>query len=71
MKGMKKCTFGLIGLVLLGVAATTVASKVRDKKSQRRLSQAADEGYEIAHDIIYPSNHRAKKRKNLRYGPVY
>ncbi|MCH5599868.1 hypothetical protein [Niabella ginsengisoli] len=67
---MKKCTFGLIGLMILGVAATTVACKVRDKKSQRRLFQASEEGYEIAHDIIYPDNHSSKRRK-LRYGPVY
>ena len=67
---MKKCTLGLIGLVLIGIAATTVTCKVRDKKAQRRLSQAADEGYETAHDIIYPDNHPSK-RKKLRYGPVY
>ncbi|WP_346235935.1 hypothetical protein ABDK00_018015 [Niabella insulamsoli] len=67
---MKKCTLGLIGLMVIGVAATTVACKVRQKKSMRRLSQAAEEGYETAHDIIYPNTARSKRNK-LRYGPVY
>lgn len=70
---MKKSTYSLIGLVLLGVAATTVTGvmcKVRNKRLQRRLIDAANEGYETAHDIIYPDNY-SRNDKKLRYGPVF
>ncbi len=71
--GMKKSTYSLIGLVLLGVAATTVTGvmcKVRNKRLQRRLINAANEGYETAHDIIYPDSYSSNDKK-LRYGPVF
>ncbi|ULT44811.1 hypothetical protein KRR40_16705 [Niabella defluvii] len=44
--------------------------KVRNKRLQRRLMDAANEGYETAHDIIYPDNY-SRNDKKLRYGPVF
>lgn len=70
---MKKSTYSLLGLVLLGVAASAVTGvlcKARHKKVQRRLLDAANEGYETAHDIIFPDNYSSNGKK-LRYGPVF
>lgn len=72
---MKK-TYSVLGLVLLGVAVTAVAGalcniKVQKRKSHHRLSAVSDEGYEIAHDIIYPDKYASQKDKRLRYGPVF
>lgn len=67
-------TYRLIGFVLLGVAAsaaTGVICKVRRKNAMRRLLDAANEGYETAHDIIYPAHKSSRADKNLRYGPIY
>lgn len=73
---MKK-TYSVIGLALLGIAVTAVAGvlcnniKVKKRKSHHRLSAVSDEGYEIAHDIIYPDKYASQKDKRLRYGPVF
>ena len=70
---MKKSTYSLIGLVLLGVAATSIAGavcKARNNRLLRRLEKAANEGYETAHDIIYPNDYSTKDKK-LHYGPVF
>jgi len=70
---MKK-TYSVIGLVLLGVAVTTVAGalcEVRKRRSHHRLSAVSNEGYETAHDIIYPDKYASQKDKKLRYGPVF
>jgi len=59
---------------LLGIAATAVTGailEVRRRRSLRRLLNAANEGYETAHDIIYPRKNKSSGDKNLRYGPVY
>lgn len=64
----------LTGLVVVGVAtavATVIASKVAKKnkaKKYKRLDEIADEGYETAHDILFPG--KRKEKRELRYGPV-
>lgn len=68
---MKK-KYSVIGLVLFGVAVTAIMGAVCESRKRRhhsRLSDVADEGYETAHDIIYPDSSR--KSKKLRYGPVF
>lgn len=71
---MKK-TNRIIGLVILGLAATAVTGivcEVRKRKALGRLSEAsANEGYELAPDIIYPDKYASKRHKKLRYGPVF
>ena len=64
---MKIKTSTLVGLAALGlvVAATYLANK---KGKKIRLTQIADEGYETAHDMLYPNSF--KGAKELRYGPV-
>ena len=58
--------------ILLGVAAVAVAGLVvyaaNRKKTHRMLEQIADEGYETAHDVLFPDNE--KRNKKLQYGPV-
>lgn len=67
MKKMKTNKF------LLGVAAAAAigfivyALKSRHRTSLRQ-AQVADEGYETAHDILFP-NQKGRSRK-LHFGPV-
>lgn len=58
--------------ILAGAALVTAAAILMAKKSRSRtgeiLREISDEGYETAHDILYPGQNR--REKNLRYGPV-
>lgn len=64
---MKIKTSTIVGLAALGVvvAAFVLANK---KGRKNRLTQIADEGYETAHDMLYPNSFKGSKE--LRYGPV-
>ena len=64
---MKKITQALLMVtsVALTFSAIMLASSMLRRKN--RLIKIADEGYETAHDILYPS--RADKYK-LHFGPV-
>ena len=57
---------------MLGIAAITalgIAFMIGIKNSKKiNLDQIADEGYETAHDILYPK--QFSREKNLQYGPV-
>ena len=57
---------------MLGIAAITalgIAFMIGIKKSKKiNLDQIADEGYETAHDILYPK--QFSREKKLQYGPV-
>lgn len=58
--------------ILLGIAAVattgTLIYLTRYYNTHRRLMHISNEGYETAHDILYPKKYnRAKK---LHYGPV-
>ena len=37
----------------------------------KRLLETSNEGYETAHDIIYPEKGNYRRTKKLRYGPIY
>ena len=58
--------------VLFGAAAIAVAGLViyasNRKKTDHMLKQIADEGYETAHDVLFPD--KEKRNKKLQYGPV-
>jgi hypothetical protein len=62
--------------VILAVAATAIAATVtgmvihavQRKNKNRRLSRVSDEGYETAHDVLFPT--RNKRRKSF-YGQEY
>jgi hypothetical protein len=58
--------------LLLGVASVALVAFVvyasKKMNTQRKLRKASDEGYETAHDILYPSKTIAAKK--LRFGPI-
>jgi len=58
--------------ILLGAALVAVVGMViyaiRRKNTRKMLDQIADEGYETAHDVLYPN--KDKRDKRLQYGPV-
>ena len=41
---------------------------VRSINTREMLNTVSEEGYETAHDILYPKY--SKRGKNLKYGPV-
>ncbi len=54
---------------VLAVSAVGLVFYALSKKKHRgKLNRIADEGYEIAHDILFPD--RDVKEKKLHYGPV-
>ena len=61
--------------IILGIAAAAIitalvvnSEKKRKKKASKRLIEIADEGYETAHDILFPRKN--KEFSKLKYGPV-
>lgn len=64
---MKFKTKTILGLAAL--TAITLIVYLKQKEATRiKLAQLAEEEYETAHDIMYPS--RYIRSKDLRYGPV-
>lgn len=64
MKITTKTMLGIATITALGIAFI-----LGTKKSKKvNLDQIADEGYETAHDILYPK--QFSREKKLRYGPV-
>ncbi|MEJ7626822.1 MAG: hypothetical protein WKF35_08165 [Ferruginibacter sp.] len=56
-------------LSLSAIAATgTLIYLTRSCNTRRRLTHISNEGYETAHDILYPT--RYNRAKKLHYGPV-
>jgi hypothetical protein len=64
---INKLALGILAGAAL-VTASMILAKNRKKRMCMMLSEVADEGYETAHDILYPG--KSKKEKHLRYGPV-
>lgn len=64
MKNSTKALWGLLAVSAVGIVFYALSKK----KHRRKLSRIADEGYEIAHDILFPEGD-VKERK-LHYGPV-
>ena len=64
---MKTSTKILLGLT--AVAATgTLIFITRSVNTCRELTHISDEGYETAHDILYPKKYN--RGRKLHYGPV-
>ncbi len=60
--------------ILLAFAAATLAGVVIYMARHRRktcdeLNQVANEGYETAHDVLFPGRPK-KRRQRVHYGPV-
>ena len=64
MKNTSKIT---LGLAAIGAAAIVIYI-VRRINIKRMLVQVSDEGYETAHDILFPGKSNAGNES--RYGPV-
>ena len=59
----------IIGLGIALLAVTVIAGYVKKcANTKHMLNQISDEGYETAHDILFPANRF--KSKKLQYGPV-
>ncbi|MBS1742871.1 MAG: hypothetical protein JST81_07505 [Bacteroidetes bacterium] len=62
--------------ILIGLTAVAVAGIIiyRNRKQMNengeldRLKRVSDEGYETAHDVLFPK--RRDKKSGLRFGPV-
>lgn len=70
---MKKA-FRLIGFFSLGFSVATITGvicEVRRRNNMRMLLKAANEGYEVAPDIIYPDSYDVWRKNNLKYGPIH
>ena len=58
-----------IALATAIITAIVVVIKVtKNNNTERQLTRIADEGYETAHDILYPR--RDIFYRKLQYGPV-
>ena len=64
MKTSNKILFGLSAVVLAGIIVVLAKRRV----SNKILSNISDEGYETAHDVLYPEG--KKKFRKLHFGPV-
>jgi len=63
-------SFAKIALVLAAftTVAVVVAYRARKETCTDMLSEVSEEGYETAHDILFPRNRGGGSR--LHYGPV-
>lgn len=68
MKIKKSTVLGLAAITAIGIAVYISRKQTRNHNDKIRLAQIADEGYEVANDILYPNKRTGAK--NLRYGPV-
>jgi hypothetical protein len=64
MKHSQKIAFSLAFVAAAGI----VGYLINWSKTKRMLNRIADEGYETAHDILFPG--KIVQAKNLHYGPV-
>jgi hypothetical protein len=57
-------------LLAVGLAAATglVIYAVRRYQADQRKAKVADEGYETAHDILFPQTRHGRRKQH--YGPV-
>ncbi len=62
-----KTSITLISLVFFGFITLLLLRK-RNEEGQEMIRQVSDEGYETAHDILYPG--KKHRSRHLRYGPV-
>lgn len=65
---MKKSTSILLATTVVTVGIALFLLSKKSKCSPMDTSKIADEGYETAHDILYPS--KRNKPKDVHYGPV-
>lgn len=64
MKTSTKITLGMAAIAVTGALIYVT----RSYNTRKRLLHIANEGYETAHDILYPSQYN--RGRKLQYGPV-
>ena len=64
MKASTKISLGVAALALTGALIYVT----RSYNTRKRLLHISNEGYETAHDILYPRQYNRGRR--LQYGPV-
>ena len=65
---MKRSNRVLLAAIGLAAATGIVIYMVRRHQTNGRFAKVAEEGYETAHDILYPD--KRNRRKKVHYGPV-
>ena len=65
---MKKSERIIFATTAFVVAGLFIYAASRHKKTRRMLEEIADEGYETAHDVLYPD--KSRRSSKLQYGPV-
>ena len=63
-----KTTDKILVAVAAGFLAGLAVYMVRRSEEKRMLDKVAAEGYETAHDVLFP--HKSQIGKKLHYGPV-
>lgn len=63
----------LAGYTMVGIAAAAATGVIcelsRRNKIMKKLLMVSNEGYETAHDIIFPHKEDEKQPEDLKYGP--
>lgn len=65
---MKKQNKIFLGTVAAAALTGALVYSFTKCNSYKRLKHVANEGYETAHDILYPE--RNHKKRKLKFGPV-
>ena len=70
--GLKNCTMKRDTKIVLGLAAIAtvalIAYGAKNRSRRRMLTKVSDEGYETAHDVLFPQ--RSTVGKKLHLGPI-
>lgn len=64
MKAKNKLLVSVAAVALTGL----IVYAIRKTNTNKRIADVADEGYETAADLLYPTTN--KRFKKLHYGPV-
>jgi len=65
---MKRSAKLALGIATAAAAGYLVYRLIHRFRSGRRLREVSEEGYETAHDVLFP---RKKSRGKQKYGPVF
>ncbi|CAN5711477.1 hypothetical protein BH11BAC3_BH11BAC3_23400 [soil metagenome] len=68
MKLKNKIALGISVAAVAGIVFCFARRTSLNSNRKQMLSQVADEGYETAHDILFPD--QEIKSMNVHYGPV-